>query len=125
MTTAQHDDWVARVLGVTFPGGGAGSALAGWQQARGEAVAQLRKLGRAIRANDDPEAQPAIVLIEAIVKNLTVAPADRRAVAELVRYLKTDDIIGEAESKNGFGIDVSLREPLLRALAPLQAALPA
>ena len=125
MPDAAKNEWTARVLGVAFGNDSSGGgALAAWQRARADAVAQLRKLGRAIEAVDDPEATPAIILIEAIVKNLTPAPANRRAVAELNRYLSTDDIIAEAEMPNGFGRKVVLREPLLRALVPLASELP-
>ena len=125
MADAKQNAWMERVLGVAFGSDSGGSgALAGWQRARADAVAQLRKLGRAIEAVDDPEAKPAIILIEAIVKNLTPQPSNRRAVAELNRYLSTDDIITEAEMPNGFGMKVVLREPLLRALVPLASELP-
>lgn len=118
--------WVERVLGVSVAGQSrsGGTAIAGWKQARAEAVAQLRRLGRAIQAVEDPEADAAVILLEAIAKNLTPEPAHRRAVAELNRYLSTDDIITEAEMPNGYGIEVTLREPLLRALAPLMQELP-
>ena len=125
MADAKKNEWMGRVLGVAFGAdSGGGAALAAWQHARADAVAQLRKLGRAIEAVNDPEASSAIILIEAIVKNLTSKPADRRAVAELNRYLSTDDIITEAERPNGFGMKVALREPLLRALVPLASELP-
>ena len=43
--------------------------------------------------------------------------ASQAQVAELQKYLQTDSIITDAESPNGFGIKISLRKPLLEALA--------
>lgn len=96
------------------------AALKAWQEARATAIDALRRLDGAIRAAKDPEADKASILLQAIMKNLSPAPADARAVAELERYLSTDDIIVEAEMPNGFGIEVKLREPLLAALAGLR-----
>lgn len=96
------------------------AALKAWQDARATAIDALRRLDGAIRAAEDPEADKASILLQAIIKNLSPAPTDARAVAELERYLKTDDIITEAEMPNGFGIEVTLRAPLLAALAGLR-----
>jgi hypothetical protein len=99
------------------------TALAQWQAARGAVVAQLGKLCNAIKATRDPQANPAIILVRAIQANLSTEPDSLRSVAELERYLRTDDIIDEAESPNGFGIQVSIREPLLGALDVLKQQL--
>jgi hypothetical protein len=104
-------------------GNSAAGALAGWQAARVAAVNQLRRLETAIVKAKDPEMNQAVVLLEAIVKNLTLKPASRRAVGELERYLTADDIITEAETPNGFGVTVNLRAPLLQALTSLKSAL--
>src|SRR5215467_5309177 len=108
-------EWMMRVLGYASPErvGGVTGAIRGWQARRDEVVVQLRKLGRAIRAVEDPEADAAIVLIEAIVKNLTPGPETAAQVSELQRYLTTDPIIDEAESLNGFGLTITIRAPLL------------
>lgn len=131
--SADKRAWVQQILGVTVPeapapqagGGDAKAALAGWQKAREAAIGQLRQLESAIAGMKHPKGNAAIILVKAIQKNLTAAPDSRRSVGELQRYLETDDIIGEAERKNGFGITVSLRQPLLAALKPLETALPA
>jgi hypothetical protein len=99
------------------------SALAQWQTARAAVVAQLGKLCNAIKATRDPQADPAIILVRAIQANLSTEPDSLRSVAELERYLRTDDIIDEAESPNGFGIRVAIREPLLGALDALKQQL--
>lgn len=125
MSDVQKREWVARVLGVRFAPDRPPlkDALAAWQDARSVVVAQLRALSRAIDSAGDPEGVQAIILVQAIMKNLAAAPANRRAVDELTRYLTTDDIIGEAEGRNGFGIDVTIRAPLLPALARLRQSM--
>ncbi len=97
-------------------------ALAGWQAARATAMTSLRALEAAVRRMDVPERDRAVILLRAIQANLTEAPTTPRQVAELQRYIETDDIIAEAEDPNGFGITVALRRPLLAALAGLREA---
>ena len=65
----------------------------------------------------------AIILIKAICANLSEEPATPQQIAELQRYLEDDDIIEEAESPNGYGIQISLRDPLLDALDELEDAI--
>jgi len=101
------------------------AAMAVWQKARAAAIDQLRGLGAAIKAAKDPEADQALIVLEAIVKNLTETPATAQMVKELERYIETDDIVTEAELPNPFGPALSLRAPLLEALAPLKAGLEA
>ncbi len=86
-------------------------------------VSQLRRLKAAITASKDPESAPAIILVDAIVKNLTPEPGSMNAVKELERYVGTDDIIEVAESPNGFGIPVAIRSTLLPALGSLRRSL--
>lgn len=97
-------------------------ALAGWQAARATAMTSLRTLEAAVRRMDVPERDRAVILLRAIQANLTEAPTTPRQVAELQRYIETDDIVAEAEDPNGFGITVALRQPLLAALAGLRDA---
>ena len=97
-------------------------ALADWQAARATAMTSLRALEAAVRGMDVPERDRAVILLRAIQANLTEAPTTPRQVAELQRYIETDDIIAEAEDPNGFGITVALRQPLLAALAALRDA---
>lgn len=100
-------------------------ALAAWTQARTAVLAQLLALEKAIRGMKDPEGDAAIILVKAIQANLTARPDSRQAVAELERYISTDDIIDEAQGPNGFGLTVEIRTPLLAALSKVRAALPA
>lgn len=95
-------------------------AMATWQAARTNALGTLKALENAIRAMDDPDGAAAIILVRAIHGNLTAVPSTPRQVAELERYITTDDIIAEAEAPNGFGIKVELRAPLLAALTRLR-----
>lgn len=95
-------------------------AMQDWSEARARAVAQLQELTAAFRRTNDPESDAGVVLLQAVAKNLTPRPDSPQAVAELVRYLETDDVILEAETPNPFGVVVDLRAPLLKALAELQ-----
>ncbi len=95
-------------------------ALVVWQGAREKAVNQLKALAKAIAAAKDPDSAPAIILVNAIIKNLTARPDTAQKVQELERYIQTDDIIGDAELPNGFGVTVRLKQPLLAALVPLK-----
>jgi len=104
------------------PGDARAAALAAWQAERATVVAALKQLETAIRGMRDPEGDAAIILVKAIQANLTVAPSTPQAVSELDRYLRTDDILDEAEGPNGFGIAIRIREPLLKALAGLRAS---
>ena len=110
-------------------GGGAsadlGPALAKWAAARRVAIDDLNKLGKAVAATKAPEGAELLRLLKAIRANLTEAPDTSTKVAALERYLKTDDVIADAESPNPFGFDLSLRQPLLRALEPLKTQLAA
>ncbi len=120
--------WLQRVLGISVapatapphPSPSRQSGLAGWQSARATALTTLRALEAAIRRMDVPERDGAVILLRAIQANLTEAPTTRQQVAELQRYIETDDIVAEAEDPNGFGIKVELRRPLLAALAGLR-----
>jgi hypothetical protein len=94
--------------------------MAGWQAARGVALASLKVLEGAFRKMKEPETDRAIILLRAIQANLTEAPTTPAQVTELENYLTTDRIIQEAEMPNGFGFKVALREPLLAALARLR-----
>jgi len=93
--------------------------MAGWQAARGTALASLKALEGAFRDMKEPETDRAIILLRAIQANLTAAPTTPAQVKELETYIKTDRIIQEAEMPNGFGFKVELRDPLLAALAGL------
>jgi hypothetical protein len=100
------------------------AALAGWETARAAAIAQLQALGTAIKGFPHPKSTEAIVLVKAIQANLTPKPETLQQVTELEKYLTTDRIITDAEGKNGFGITVSLRKPLLDALGKVKPLLP-
>jgi hypothetical protein len=101
------------------------SALEKWKAARSEVTKALHDLAKAIIGAKDPEAKEAIILIKAIGANLTESPDTLQKVNELERYLVDDDIIEEAESENGFGIEVNIREPLMSVLEELKQELAA
>ncbi len=97
------------------------AALAAWKAARGKAVASLVALERAVARPEGADVAQAVVLLRAVRANLTPEPSTAAQVAELRRYIETDDVIADAEMPNGFGVKVSLRAPLLGALAVLEA----
>jgi hypothetical protein len=109
--------------GTTNGASGQNTAMEAWHQARSTAIGQLRQLEGAIRKFVHPQSDAAIILVKAIQANLTETP-DARGIVELKNYLSSDSIITEAELPNGFGITVSLRQPLLAALASFEATPP-
>jgi hypothetical protein len=100
------------------------TALAQWTAARATVLGSLKELEAHIRAMNDPDGDEAIALLKAIQANLGARPDNARAVAELENYLKTDQIITEAEEPNGFGVQDKIRSFLLPALASIRVALP-
>ena len=95
------------------------TGLRAWQAARQDAVDQLTSVAKAIAATKDPDARPAIIQLQSIIKNLTPAPETPEQIAELDRYLRDDDVITAAEeAPPAFG-PIVLRDPLLKALATL------
>ena len=116
--------WVTRVLGVSREAAAsrdnAGDAMAGWATARAAALGSLKALENAYRGMKHPLSDSAIILLRAIQANLTAEPATPAQVRELEAYLTGDRIIAEAETPNGFGFKVALRDPLLAALGGLK-----
>ena len=55
------------------------------------------------------------MLVQAIIRNLTAKPDNPQAVAELERWLRTDDILEDAEAPNRFGIELDVRAVARRA----------
>jgi hypothetical protein len=98
----------------------ADAAMLEWQRSREDVIDSLDELCDAIAAARYPESDKAIILVRAIKANLVERPESKRKAAELDKYLRTDDIIGHAEAKNGFGIRVQIRQPLLEALDGLK-----
>lgn len=127
MATTEQNSWIDRVLGASVGANRADGAqpaapkgMAGWQAARGTALASLKALEAAFRKMKEPETDRAVILVRAIQANLIEAPSTPAQVKELEDYIKDDRIIQEAEMPNGFGFKVRLREPLLTALADLR-----
>jgi hypothetical protein len=118
------DAWVTRVLGVAPGGSGSGASpsLDKWTSARASVITTLKDLEDSIRSMDDPQGDDAIILVRAIAANLTAEPTTRQQIDELKRYLQSDPIIDDAESPNGFGIHVQIREPLMSALLAMETS---
>jgi hypothetical protein len=96
-------------------GNGAGPDLAAWQAARSAVVNQLRAVAKVVAGSKHAEANQALVMLNALITNLTPAPATAQQVAELKRYLDTDDVITDV-CKHAF----DMRTPLLGALASIR-----
>jgi len=118
MATSEQKTWVERAFGIALSAANPGLVV--WRQERAAANTRLRSLATAIGGSGDPEARDAIILLQAIIKNLTAEPTSAAQVAELKRWLETDDILEDAEAPNPFGIEVAVRAPLLAALAGLR-----
>jgi hypothetical protein len=104
---------------------GLSAALALWTTERGKVIKDLQTLQGHITGMNHPDGDAAIILVKAILANLSTRPETAQSVAELERYITTDEIISEAEGPNGFGIKIDIRSGLLPALAAIRAALAA
>jgi hypothetical protein len=93
--------------------------MAAWHEAWQDAVDDLHAVIEAVKATNDPDAVNVEIVLNSIVKNLTKDPATPPAVAELRRYLETDDVITAAEEVPGEYGSLDLRDPLLAALTGL------
>ena len=133
-----RDAWIERVLGIHVPGPAAASsttatsaaassaanpAQAAWTAARAQAFAGLAALEAAVKGSPHPGRDKAIIILRALRANLIEMPGTLQQVAELRRYLATDDIVDAAETPNVFGVQLRLRTPLLAALDTLHAHL--
>lgn len=95
--------------------------LAAWKVARQKVVKQLRRVADKINATNDADAPAVVVELLSIVKNLTPKPATSQQVAELDRYLRTDDVITEAEEVIPPDFYTpTIRKPLLAALEQIK-----
>jgi hypothetical protein len=115
--------WVERVLRVRLspvvtPSDGA--AMKRWQDERNAAVSRLRLLANEIVKAEDPEARQAVILLQAIIKNLTPAPPTLQSVVELESYVTDDNIFDDVEQPNPFGVELKLRATLLPAITALR-----
>jgi hypothetical protein len=125
MASPEQRAWIERVLGIQFDlMVGLNRALKAWEAELASVIQQIRALGSAIKAAEDPEADEAISLLESIVENLRRRPDSANAVRELEDYLIAEDLIDEAERPNGFGVTVAIRAPLSNALEAVKRALP-
>jgi hypothetical protein len=95
--------------------------LAAWKAAREKVVKRRRRIADKINATGDADAPAVVIELLSIVKNLTPKPATPQQVAELDRYLRTDDVITDAEEVIPPDFDTpTIRKPLLAALEGIQ-----
>lgn len=99
------------------------AALAQWTAARSKVLFDLKGIEQGIRAMKDPDGDAAIILLKAVQANLSARPDTLQAVAELERYISTDEIVEEAEAPNGFNIQPDIRNALPKALRAIRDAL--
>lgn len=123
-----EDEWVLQTFGLDMRAGANGDGLEAaqddWSAKRADVIKSLQALEQAIRAMKDPLSDPAIILVKSIPANLTAKPSTKQDVDELRRYLETDSVIDDAETPNGFGIPIQIKQPLLVSLSGLERALP-
>lgn len=93
------------------------AAMAGWRAARQAAIDDIDDVIEAVRATGDPDASKVEIELKAIIANLTENPDTPQAVAELRRWLESDDVITAAEEVPPHYGALDLRRPLLAALA--------
>lgn len=94
------------------------AALEKWRAVRLDAITMLRTLANEAAAEKDPESAKAVLETNAVIRNLTADPASAQQVQELKQWLANDDVVADV-----CAIDRDIRQPLLAALASVEAAL--
>jgi hypothetical protein len=97
------------------PGGGLGE----WTSARARVLANIRDVVDTIRTIEHPDSIRAVVTLESIAKNITAEPKTPQSIAELQRWLEQDELVAAVEKTPDVLGKLSIREPLLKALATL------
>jgi hypothetical protein len=95
------------------------AALAQWKKVRSEIFTNLRALGKAIAETQDPDAAEAIIKIRSLLAQIPETPDNPSTVAEVRRYLETDDIIDDIETPNPFDLKINIKAPLLPILTQI------
>jgi hypothetical protein len=96
-----------------------GDGLGEWTAARAKVLANLRAVVNSIRTIEHPDSVRAAITLEAIAKNITAEPKTPQSVAELKRWLEQDELVAAAEHTPTVLGKLSIRAPLLEALAKL------
>jgi hypothetical protein len=96
------------------------AALAAWEAAREQVVVEIRKAAAAVAATKNVHARAALIELQSIIRQLTPRPQTPQQVAELQRYLQTDQVITDAEALPSWLATLQIRAPLLKALAALK-----
>jgi len=105
--------------------GGPGKAVGGWQNARVEAINQIRKLQTLVVKTKHRLVGETVRVIEGIVKQLAPEIKTKQQAAGLAKYLATDPEVSDLEGTVLGGVSFSIRPRLVNALAALQNQLPA
>ena len=96
------------------------AALEKWRSVRLDAVTMLRALASEAAAEKDSESAKAVLETNAVIKQLSGDPASAQQVQELKRWLADDDVVADV-----CAMDRDIRQPLLAALASVEASLAA
>jgi hypothetical protein len=96
------------------------AALEKWRSVRLDAVTMLRALASEAAAEKDSESAKAVLETNAVIKQLSGDPASAQQVQELKRWLADDDVVADV-----CAMDRDIRQPLLAALASVEASLSA
>jgi hypothetical protein len=94
------------------------AAQAIWQAARESVIAELHKMAADLVSDPGPDTREAIILINALVKNLSPRLETAQQVQEMENFITGDDVIADA------CMACDVRTPLLRAITAVKAALP-
>lgn len=94
------------------------AAMQRWKRQRQNALDTLRLVAREVAAAKHTSSAQALLELNAVMKQLTEAPASRQQVTELKRYLQQDDVVQDVCE-----LARDIRKPLLGALDALGASL--
>lgn len=96
------------------------TGMVAWQKAKLETINQLRQLQAALVMTGRPEGAEIAKQLENVPTGLQIHPDSEETLKALEIYVATDDTITKADLPNPWGIKVSIREPLMKALADLK-----
>jgi hypothetical protein len=99
---------------------GAVGGAVGWQKAKIETINQIRQLQTALVKTKRPGALQIARMLESVPKGLEIHPDSEENLKALETYIATDNIINKAEKPNPWGIQIAIREPLMKALERLK-----
>jgi len=94
--------------------------LAGWKAARNASITSLKAVAGKIAAAKHASSAPAIIELQAVIKNLTAEPSTLQQVTELQKWLGDDEVVADVCE-----LAEDVRTPLLASLKHLHDQLTA